>query len=97
MRTPVVSSRVTFMRPFMLRGLPNLNAPGTYSIETTEKHHWSFPFSWETEARTMIRVAHGFGLDGGLFKFEVCPRDLFAAMERDRLHVVSPPSDAKPA
>ena len=97
MRTPVVSSRVTFTRPFMLKGLPNLNAPGTYSIETIERHYWSFPFSWETRARTLIRVADRFGLDGGLFNFEVCPRDLFAAMERDRSPVVSPPGAAKPA
>lgn len=45
--------------------------------------------SWEKQATTTIRLCAGSGLDGNLYEFELDPRDLFTALERDRLFAVS--------
>lgn len=87
MRAPAVLSRIIFKHPFSLKDVADIQPAGCYSIETRDRHHWTFPFSWETRTRTKIRLCTGAGLDGGLHEYELDPRDLFQALERDRLLV----------
>lgn len=89
MRGATVNSRVTFRHPFSLNGVTEIHPPGTYSIETKDRHYWTFPFLWETKTITTIRIGMNAGLDGSLHKYAVDPRNLFGAMERDRLSIAS--------
>lgn len=85
MRTPVVCSRITFQHPFSLPGVAANQAAGSYSIETRDRYYWTFPFSMEKRTRTTIRLHMLSGLQGSLLDAEIDPRELFGAMERDRL------------
>ncbi|MEQ1929160.1 MAG: hypothetical protein ABL957_01330 [Parvularculaceae bacterium] len=84
MRGKTVSSHITFLRPFRLKGLKGAQPSGTYSVETRDRPVWSFPFFWNFETHTSIRVCVNGGLAGVLHNLEVCPRELFAVMLRDR-------------
>lgn len=87
MRAPAVYSRIIFRRPFSLKGVADIQPAGCYSIETRDRYYWTFPFSRETRTRTKIRIWTGSGLEGSLHEYEADPRDLFQALERDRLLV----------
>jgi hypothetical protein len=87
MRAPVVYSRIKFQNPFILKGLPGKLPAGSYSIETRDRHYWTFPFLWETRTRTRIRFCRKYGLEGSVHEYELDPRDLFAALKQDRLFV----------
>lgn len=84
MSAPVVYSRVTFQHPFSLQGVSGTQPAGSYSIETHDRHYWGFPFSFEKRTQTTIRLHMLSGLQGCILEAEIDPRDLFAAMERDR-------------
>lgn len=85
MRAPVVYSRVTFQHPFSLKSVAVVQPAGSYSIETRDRHYWTFPFSWEKKTETTIRICVESGLEGRLHEFELDPRDVFKALQRDRL------------
>lgn len=85
MRTPVVYSRISFQYPFSLTGISAIQPAGSYSIETRDRHYWTFPFTWEKKTQTTIRLNLLSGLQGSLHEIELDPRDLFRALERDRL------------
>jgi hypothetical protein len=87
MRAPVVYSRISFRRPFSLKGVAAVQPAGSYSIETRDRHYWAFPFSWEKKTETTIRLHMNSGLEGSLQEFNLDPRDLFEALQRDRLFV----------
>lgn len=89
MRSPVVYSRVNFQHPFYLEGIAAVQPAGSYSIETRDRHYWTFPFSWEKKTETTIRLHMLSGLKGSLHEVELNPRDLFNALERDRLFVAA--------
>lgn len=89
MRSPVVCSRVKFQKPFYLDGIAAVQPAGSYSIETRDRHYWTFPFSWEKRTETTIRLHVRSGLQGSLQEVELDPRDLFRALERDRLAVAA--------
>ena len=89
MRAPVVYSRINFRRPFSLTGIAAIQPAGSYSIETRDRHYWRFPLSWEKKTKTTIRLHMLSGLQGGLHEVELDPRDLFRALESDRLAVAA--------
>jgi hypothetical protein len=87
LRAPTVYSRISFKHPFALRGVAAMQPAGSYSIETSDRHYWTSPFSWETRTKTKIRICTKAGLEGRLHEIVLNPRDLFAALQRDRLLV----------
>lgn len=89
MRSPAICSRIIFQSPFSLRGIPTKQPAGSYSIETRDRHRWRFPFSWERKTRTTIRVHAKYGLEGSLHEYDLDPRDIFEALERDKLCAVA--------
>lgn len=89
MRSTVVSSRVDFQHPFYVKGIAAIQPAGSYSIETRDRHYWTFPFSLEKKTKTMIRLHMLSGLQGGLREVELDPRDFFRVLERDRLTVAA--------
>lgn len=89
MRAPVVYSRINFEHPFSLTGIAAIQPAGSYSIETRDRHYWTFPFSWEKKTKTIIRLHMLSGLQGSLHEVELDPRDLFRALESDRLAVAA--------
>lgn len=62
-----------------------MHPAGFYSIETRDRYSWSFPFAWKKTTKTTIRLHTMSGLEGRLHDYELDPRDLFSAMERDRM------------
>jgi len=84
MRSTVVHSRIRFLRPFSLKGVSDIQPAGSYSIETCDRYDWMFPFVWKKKTVTIIRLCTKSGLEGGLREFELDPRELFWALERDR-------------
>lgn len=85
MRSFVVCSRINFRHPFHLKGIATVQPAGSYSIETSERLYWTYPFSWEKKTKTTIRLHMSSGLQGSLHEVALDPRDLFNALERDRL------------
>lgn len=96
MTTPIVYSNVKFERPFTVRGMRNHQAPGTYSIETKESFRWLFPFSWKRIALTKICSRKDETGDAHVLHFECDPREVFSAMERDRMASVAAASHNEP-
>ncbi len=85
MRAPVVHSRINFHYPFSLKGVETVQPAGFYSIETRARFYWTFPFSWKKTTKTTIRLHIRSGLEGRLQECELDPRDLFSALEKDRM------------
>ncbi len=77
----VRSRRVTFTRPFVLKGLKGVHPPGTYSVETHQDLVGFFSFFKANGTSTWIRVCRNPGIDGVLVNIE--PLDLSAALTRD--------------
>ncbi len=89
MHAPAVCSRIKFQNAFVLYGIPNSLPSGSYSIETRDSYYWTFPFSWKKKTKTTIRVNVRSGLVGRMYDYEVDPRDIFAALEKDKLSIVN--------
>jgi hypothetical protein len=89
MRAPVVCSRINFQHPFSLKGIAAIQPAGFYSIETRDRYYWTFPFAWEKKTQTTIWLHVKSGLAGSLHEWNLDPRDLFEALERDRLFVAA--------
>jgi hypothetical protein len=84
-RSPVICSRIKFQHPFSVSGVSAIQPAGSYSIETRDRHHWTFPFFWEKKTVTTIRLHVLSGLKGSLHEVELDPREIFQALQRDRL------------
>jgi hypothetical protein len=75
--------RVTFKRPFVLKGLDGAQPPGTYSVETCDEHNRFLPFLRANRTSTWIRVCRNSGVGGVLQVININPIDLAAALIRD--------------
>lgn len=86
---PVVESRVTFMYPFRLDGIDDVQMPGTYSVRSTVSHRWVFPFHWYRSEDSSIRLCATPGRRGKLQDFDISIADLTEALGRDRQLVLT--------
>jgi hypothetical protein len=78
-----LTKRVTFIRPFVLKGLEGVQPSGTYSVETREGRAGFFSFLNAKRTSTSIRVCRNPGICGVLQEVEIDPLDLAAALMRD--------------
>ena len=76
--------RVTFMRPFALKGLEGMQPSGTYSVETHEDHAGFFSFLKAKRTSTWIRICRNPGIGGVLRMVNIDPFDLSDALIRDQ-------------
>jgi hypothetical protein len=81
MRAP--DTRVTFIRPFVLKGLPGVQPAGTYSVELDKKPADAFSLLGMKRTSTWIRICRNFGTSGVLQLAQIDPLDLAAALIRD--------------
>ena len=77
------SRKLTFQRPFSLRGVQGLLPPGTYTVETDEELLEQLSFTAYQRVATSIRVPVG-GSANSYQMFRVEPADLDEAEKRDR-------------
>lgn len=75
--------RVSFRRPFVLKGLEGVQPSGTYSVETHEEHARFFSFLNAKRTSTWIRICRNPGIAGVLQSVNIDPLDLAAALIRD--------------
>jgi hypothetical protein len=85
MTTRPRDKRVTFTRPFELRGLDGIQSPGTYSVATHEDGAGFFPFSKAKRLSTWIRICRNPGVEGAVEHVNIDPLELRAALIRDTL------------
>ena len=83
MITGTRSKRVTFNRPFALKGLKEAQPSGTYSVETREEPAAFFSFLEAKRTSTWIRVCRQPGIAGVLQMVSIDPFDLTATLLRD--------------
>ena len=76
---------VTFRRPFSLSGIDEVQAAGTYTVETNEEliEGLSFP-AWRRTA-TVFLLRHPPGSSGTSQDLDIDPRELEAVQESDAL------------
>ena len=77
--------RVTFVRPFNLKGLDGMQPAGTYSVATHEEGAGFFPLSKSKRLSTWIRVCRNPGIAGAVEHVNIDPHELTAALIRDAL------------
>lgn len=75
--------RVTFARPFVLKGLEEVQPSGTYSIETREERNGLFSLKKLKQTSTWIRICRASGISGVLQNVNIDPADLADALIRD--------------
>ena len=79
------NKRVTFIRPFVLKGLDGVQPSGTYSVGTGARPAEFFEFLKGNRQSTWIRVCRNPGTAGVLQLANIDPLDLAAALIRDAL------------
>jgi hypothetical protein len=77
------NKRVTFIRPFVLKGLEGVQPSGTYSVETRQKDTGFFSFHKAKHTSTWIRICRNPGAGGVLQVVNIDPFDLQTALTRD--------------
>jgi len=77
------NKRVTFIQPFVLKGLDGVQPSGTYSVGTGLRPVGLFSFFKGMRASTWIRVCRNPGTAGVLQLANIDPLDLAAALIRD--------------
>lgn len=77
------AKRVSFKRPFVLKGLEGVQPSGTYSVETHEEHAGYFSFLNAKRTSTWIRICRNPGIAGVLQSVNIDPLDLAAGLIRD--------------
>ena len=77
--------RVTFKRPFVLKGLEGVQPSGTYSVESREENAGFFSVFKVKRPSTWIRVCRNPGIAGVLQVVNIDPLDLAAALMRDAM------------
>lgn len=75
--------KVTFKRPFILKGIEGVNRSGTYSVETRVDHVGVFSFRKAGRTTTWIRVCRTPGVRGVVQTVKIDPADLSAALLLD--------------
>lgn len=84
MNIPTGFSRAKFRRPFKLKGVAEVQPPGTYTVEVRDERTGWFKFLQTTTVSTWIRITHSHGVNGTLKDLRVKSRDLAAALRRDK-------------
>jgi hypothetical protein len=79
------SKRVTFRRPFVLKGLEDQQPSGTYSVDTLSNRWVRFPFLKAKRGPTWIRICRNPGIGGVVETIRIDSLDLAAALMRDAL------------
>ncbi len=77
--------RVTFTRPFILKGLEGVQPSGTYSVENRGAGSGFFSSIKVKRKSTWIRVCRNPGTAGVVQIVNIDPLDLEAALMRDSL------------
>jgi hypothetical protein len=77
--------RVTFTRPFVLKGLEGVQPSGTYSVENRDVHAGLLSSRKAKRTSTWIRVCLNPGTAGIVQIVNIDPLDLAAALTRDSL------------
>jgi hypothetical protein len=77
------NKRVTFTRPFVLKGLDGVQSSGTYIVGTGARPAGFFSFLNGNRESTWIRVCRNPGTTGVLQLANIDPLDLAAALIRD--------------
>jgi len=75
--------RVTFTRPFTLKGADGVLPSGSYSVETRDETTGFFSFLKTKHTSTWIRVCRNYGISGVLQTVKIDPFDLSTALKRD--------------
>jgi hypothetical protein len=75
--------RVTFLRPFVLKGLEGVQPPGTYSVNTRQENTGFFSFLNAKHTSTWIRICQDSGAEGVLRVVSIDPLDLQTALTQD--------------
>lgn len=84
MKNPTGTRRAKFRRPFKLKGVAEVQPPGTYTVEVCDERVGWFKFLQTTTVSTWIRISHSHGINGTLKDLRVKSRDLAAALRRDK-------------
>jgi len=74
---------LTFVHPFTLSGAEDVQAPGTYMVQTDEELLEGLSFLAYRRVATVIFVPLRHGGPDSLQAITVDPRELAAALERD--------------
>jgi hypothetical protein len=77
--------RITFVRPFVLKGLVGVQPAGTYSVETGERSAEFVSLPGAKLTAIWIRIWKNFGTAGVLDLAKFDPLDLAAALIRDAI------------
>ncbi|NQV84778.1 MAG: hypothetical protein HQ494_13270 [Rhodospirillales bacterium] len=88
MHTPI--SRVTFTKSFVLKGLKDVQASGTYTIEVREEVGGFLSFVRPNRTSTWIWVCRDYGIPGIFQIVKIDPLDLADALVRDVRPVGTP-------
>jgi hypothetical protein len=85
MNRPLGFTQITFKRPFELRGVPDIQPAGTYSIEVRDDRlGWGWLKCLGSPLRSIwIRINRNHGIDGELTIHRVSERALSEALYRD--------------
>jgi hypothetical protein len=75
--------KVTFKKPFILKGIDGVNRSGIYSVETRVDHVGFFSFRKAGRTTTWIRICRTPGVRGVLQVVNIDPADLSAALLLD--------------
>ncbi len=83
----ITFNRVTFNKPFVLKGLIGLQTAGTYSVETHQKKtKWDFFYlSKNLKKTTWIRTCQSSGQHGAIRFTRIDPCDLRIALANDSI------------
>jgi hypothetical protein len=74
---------MTFLHPFVLKGLEGVQPSGSYSVETRDERTGFFSYFFADRTSTWIRVCRNPGIAGVLQVVNIDPFDLAAALVRD--------------
>lgn len=77
--------RVTFLRPFVLKGLEGEQQPGTYSVGTRQENTGFLSLFKAKRTSTWIRICQDSGAGGVLQVVNIDPLDLQTALMRDAM------------
>jgi hypothetical protein len=75
--------KITFKKPFILKGIEGVNRSGTYSVETRVDHVGFFTFRKAARTTTWIRICRTPGVRGVIQVVNIDPADLSAALLLD--------------
>jgi hypothetical protein len=96
MTTRTSNKTVTFVHPFLLKGVDRILAPGNYRVATDEELIEQLSFPVYRRVATMIFVPGASGHVASVEMVTIDPRDLEDAQERDAELRRTAPAAARP-